>query len=337
MRNTKTLMGYLAALLLAACSPLQPTATGADEARAEQVAPAQPALDLATASIEFALEIKGDDDPLTQIPDVALDGQGNLLVIDGNNHQIRVFGPGGQSLGTWGSRGEGDGQFQFLVMGAGMPPWSKGGLTVDEEGHVYVADAMNCRVQKLNSEGGFLAKWGECGTDDGQFLEPVGVAVDGKGHVYVTDPARGDVQKFDSEGQFVARWPNMSAQGYGWVVPAVDQEGNIYVPNDHAVEVRKYSGEGELLMTFGKRGRGDGEFIKPVAVAVDRQGNVYVADKDLHCIQKFDHEGNSLARWGSRGNDPSQFRGPAGVVVDADGTIYVAEWGGQRVQKFRQQ
>lgn len=337
MKNSKILLGYLAALLLTACTPLQPAATDAGEAKTEQVAPVQPTLDLTQASIEFAMEIKGGDEPLTQIPDIALDGQGNLLVIDGNNDRILVFDIEGQLLDDWGSRGEGDGQFQFLVEGAGMPPWAKGGLTVDGEGHVYVADAMNCRVQKLSSEGAFLAKWGECGLADGQFLEPVGVAVDSEGHVYVTDPARGDVQKFDSEGQFMAKWPNSSAQGYGWVVPAVDQEGNIYVPNDHAAEVRKHSTEGELLMTFGGRGRAEGEFIKPVAVAVDQQGNVYVADKDAQCIQKFDPEGNFLSKWGSRGSDPGRFRDPTGVVVDADGTIYVAEWGGQRVQKFRQQ
>jgi tripartite motif-containing protein 71 len=337
MKTLYALLACMTALLLSACTPLAPAARGAADAGSHQDMPAQPTIDLAEASMEFVRMIDGGDEPLTQIPDIALDGQGNLLVIDGSNDQIRVFSPEGESLDIWGGRGEGNGQFQFLAEGAGMPPWAKGGLTVDAQGSIYVADAMNCRVQKLGSNGQFLTRWGECGTADGQFLEPVGVAVDGDGNVYVTDPARGDVQKFDSTGQFVTKWPNLSRHGYGWVVPALDPVGSVYMPNDHIAEVRKYSPEGELLMTIGKRGQRDGEFLNPVAVAVDVQGNVYVTDKDAQRLQKFDREGSFLAKLGSRGTGPGQFRDPTGVVVDAEGTVYVAEWGGHRVQVFRQQ
>jgi len=337
MRIRYIVLACAAAMLLRACTPLAPATRGTGEAGPARSIPAHPTLDLARASMEFVMMIDGGDEPLTQIPDIALDKEGNLLVIDGNNDRIRVFSPEGESLDAWGGPGEGDGQFQFLAEGAGMPPWAKGGLTVDAEGNVYVADAMNCRLQKLDSKGQFLSRWGESGTADGQFLEPVGVAVDDDGNIYVTDPARGDVQKLDSTGQLMTKWPNPSQHGYGWVVPALDTEGDLYVPNDQAAEVRKYSPEGELLVTIGKRGQGDGEFIKPVAVAVDSQGNAYVADKETHCVQKFDREGNFLAKLGSRGTDPGQFRDPTGIVVDAQGTVYVAEWGGHRVQVFRQQ
>jgi tripartite motif-containing protein 71 len=49
----------------------------------------------------------------------------------------------------WGSCGSGNGEFM----------WPKG-VAVDASGNVYVADSENHRIQKFDSSGNFLAKWG---------------------------------------------------------------------------------------------------------------------------------------------------------------------------------
>jgi DNA-binding beta-propeller fold protein YncE len=59
------------------------------------------------------------------------------------------------------------------------------GIAVDPSGNVYVADTGSDRIQKFDSNGNFLAKWGSFGTGDGQFHSPYGVAVDSSGNVYV--------------------------------------------------------------------------------------------------------------------------------------------------------
>jgi DNA-binding beta-propeller fold protein YncE len=51
--------------------------------------------------------------------------------------------------GMWGTFGTNDGQFRS--------PW---GIAVDSDGNVYVADGNNYRIQKFNSKGVFLDKWG---------------------------------------------------------------------------------------------------------------------------------------------------------------------------------
>ena len=61
------------------------------------------------------------------------------------------------------------------------------GVAVDSSGNVYVADNGNNRIQKFNSNGKFITKWGSYGTADGQFSSPIGVAVDSSGNVYVAD------------------------------------------------------------------------------------------------------------------------------------------------------
>ena len=52
----------------------------------------------------------------------------------------------------WGSYGTGDGQFNYPV-----------GVTVDSSDNVYVADFNNNRIQKFDSSGTFMTKWGSPG------------------------------------------------------------------------------------------------------------------------------------------------------------------------------
>jgi DNA-binding beta-propeller fold protein YncE len=69
-----------------------------------------------------------------------------------------------------------------------------------------VAEASNSRIQKFDSDGGFLTKWGTNGGGNGQFSEPRAVAVDGDGNIYVADSLNHRIQKFDSDGGFLTTW-----------------------------------------------------------------------------------------------------------------------------------
>ena len=57
---------------------------------------------------------------------------------------------------------------------------------------------INNRIQKFDSSGNFITKWGSNGSGDGQFNGPQGVAVDGSGNVYVVDAYNHRIQKFTS-------------------------------------------------------------------------------------------------------------------------------------------
>ncbi len=64
-------------------------------------------------------------------------------------------------VGKWGSKGSGDGQFNY-----------PGCVALDSLGNVYVADTWNHRIQKFTSEGVFLKKWGSQGSGDGELYCP---------------------------------------------------------------------------------------------------------------------------------------------------------------------
>ena len=65
-----------------------------------------------------------------------------------------------QHLGN-GSSGSGDGEFNA----------QNGGVAVNEEEEVFVADYYNYRVQVISKEGVFLRKFGSKGEAPGQFKE----------------------------------------------------------------------------------------------------------------------------------------------------------------------
>jgi|SRR5215208_7263456 len=56
------------------------------------------------------------------------------------------------------------------------------GIAIDPEDNVNIMECMtdmdNFRVQKFDSKGNFLTKWGSEGSEDGQFKKPEDIAVD---------------------------------------------------------------------------------------------------------------------------------------------------------------
>ena len=83
---------------------------------------------------------------------IAFDLDGSIYVSDTLNHRVQRFTRDGVFLSTWGSFGDGDGQFNM--------PW---GVAVDPIGDVYVVDWRNDRVQKFDSDGRFIHRFGSSG------------------------------------------------------------------------------------------------------------------------------------------------------------------------------
>lgn len=150
---------------------------------------------------------------------IAVDSGGNTYVANTGRDEVRKYDSSYTLLKTWGTTGQGDGQFNRPM-----------GIAVDSAGNVYVADSGNARVQKFDSSGNFLAKWGGPGSGDAQFAAPSGLAVDGAGHVYVVDPGNDRVQKFTSAGVYLAKW-GTSGTGNGQFYFKRTQMGTLSLTN----------------------------------------------------------------------------------------------------------
>lgn len=69
----------------------------------------------------------------------------------------------------------------------------------DSSDNIYVADWGNNRIQKFDSNGNYITKWGTQGTGDGQFQEPTGIALDSSDNVYIVDRDNSRIQVFVSQ------------------------------------------------------------------------------------------------------------------------------------------
>lgn len=119
---------------------------------------------------------------------VSPDGK-QLFVTDSKGHRVVIFELGtGKVIGSFGRRGSGEGEFSF-----------PSALAFDREGHLFVVDQINARVQVFDSGGAFLQVIGGLGVGFGNFVRPKDVAVDEKGRLYVSDGAFNNVQIFDRE------------------------------------------------------------------------------------------------------------------------------------------
>jgi DNA-binding beta-propeller fold protein YncE len=191
---------------------------------------------------------------------VAVDGEGNFIIADRNNHRVRKLTPDGtvSTLAGSGSAGFADGagaaaQFDCPV-----------GVAVDGEGSVIIADESNERVRKISPDGtvSTLAGSGSAGFADGagaaaQFHRPHGVAVDGEGSIIIADLGNHRVRKISPDGT-VSTLAGSGRQGFAdgagasaefnWPYGvAVDGEGSFIIAEYGNDRVRKITPDGTMI------------------------------------------------------------------------------------------
>jgi DNA-binding beta-propeller fold protein YncE len=121
---------------------------------------------------------------------VEIDQAGNLLVADTGNKRILMFTPTGELLQQVGGGGVALGRFEEPT-DVGVDP---------RDGSIYVADAWNRRIQKLDGTLQPLAEWPvESWGSEHLYHKPY-VTVAGNGDVYVSDPANFRVLVYNDAG-----------------------------------------------------------------------------------------------------------------------------------------
>jgi streptogramin lyase len=183
-------------------------------------------------------------------------------------------------------------------------------------------------ILKFDAAGNLVKSFGA-----GMFIFPHGLFVDREGNVWATD-ARGkdgkghEVFKFSPDGKVLLTLgaPGITGEDPGFFNSPSDvlvaPNGDIFVADGHGgdsnARIVKFAKDGTLLMTWGKKGSGPGEFNVPHTLAMDSQGRLFVGDRSNSRIQIFDQNGKFLAEW-------RQFGRPSGVFIDKNDVIYVAD------------
>jgi len=188
--------------------------------------------------------------------------------------------------------------------GANLITWPHG-LSVDQEGNVWVTDARAPNAQELERtpdtfKGGHqvvkfspqgevlltIGTPGEAGNPPTHLNEPNAVLVAPDGHIFIAESHGGQFIDEAGEGAFS--------------------------------RISKFAPDGTFVKSWGTWGYEDGQLRSPHALAMDSQGRLFVSDRGNRRIQIFDQEGTHLDTW-------YQFSRISGMYIDENDVLYAID------------
>jgi uncharacterized protein (TIGR03437 family) len=249
---------------------------------------------------------------------VAVDSAGNLYIADHSANRIRKVTPSG-TIGTVAGSGQtgGSGNNGPATSAALDGP---NGIAVDTAGNLYIADATNNEIRRVDAATGkitALAGPGCCyagagtGGDGGPataaaLLSPRSVAVDGTGNVYFTDQVR------------------INGISEGYAVRRVTPDGKINI----------WAGGGPVTGSGGDGGPPlKAQFGGNINIAIGPDGSLYIADTNNNRVRKVDPAGTAINTVAGNGQSSTSGDGgqavaagipsPRSVALDAAGNLYI--------------
>ena len=224
------------------------------------------------------------------------------------------------------------------------------GIAIAPNGELYVADAMNHRIQRFSADGLLISKWGSFAAapeggaaPPGTFNEPWDVAVGPDGSVYVADTWNHRIQRFTAEGEYLSSFGSFGQTGepsafWGPRAIAIDNDGRLFVADTGNKRIAIFDAEGNSIGQFGGFGLQLGGLDEPVGIDLDAEGRVYVADTWNQRIQVFEEvgEGNfvAIAEWPVDGWLGQSLENKPYLGVQENGDVCVSDPEGYRVLCF---
>jgi sugar lactone lactonase YvrE len=162
------------------------------------------------------------------------------------------------------------------------------GTFLDNDGNLWVADTNNNRVQKYDSNGGFLLTLGGFGSAT-SLKEPWSVVVRDDGKVFVADTWNHKLIRFDAEGKVEKEWgvggqtSDADTDPFKLYAPrdiTLSPDGNILIADTGNNRIVEYTDDGEFVRQFGKKGTSGAadELSEPVGIRVASNGDMYIGD-----------------------------------------------------------
>ncbi len=202
-------------------------------------------------------------------------------------------------------------------------------VAVAKDGRVYVVNGVNNQIRIYNQNGKFLSAFGEDGSANGEFRNPLGIDIDKSGKVFVADSGNHRVQIFDSRSRFVAAINIPSKNNHPadpTDVVVDDSRKRCYVVDNDNHHILVYDlATLKLTKTYGSPGTDKGAFRYPFLMTLDKRRKLYIVDVINTRVQVLDPDGKLVAVIGGWGVEKGEFFRPKGVAIDKDGRVYVSD------------
>jgi uncharacterized protein (TIGR03437 family) len=229
------------------------------------------------------------------------------------------------------------------------------GVCADAAGNIYVADAGNNRVRRIDVFGNIttVAGNGAAGfSGDGgpatqaQLQQPYGITVDTAGNLYIADLGNNRIRKVSPNG-IIATFPNTTLTLNAPRNVAIDAAGDLYIAEFGGNRVLRVANNGVVTVVAGTGVAGfDSESAPatatrinaPAGMFIDSTGTLYFADSGNNRIRKVVSGTLSTVLGGATASAGSsaQLYLPTAVVLDSTGDMWIADGGNHRVLKMVQ-
>jgi sugar lactone lactonase YvrE len=222
-------------------------------------------------------------------PGVVSDGQGNIILTDGDNHRLRKVAPDG-TVTTFAGSGQ-----QALTDGAALAAAFNRpeAITRDAGGNLYVADQNAKAIRKI-TPGGIVSTL--VPSSNTAFGKVAGLAAAPDGTLYAADEDQHVIHKIAPDGNITVAagtgtagtsdGPAASAKLNSPTDVALDPSGNLYFTEGASHLVRRLAKNGTVSTVAGAGIQGfqdsqgaSARFNSPQHLAVAPDGRVYVSDQ----------------------------------------------------------
>ena len=289
---------------------------------------------------------------------MVFDSAGNLYISDTNNYVIRKIDTTGNVsvfAGQQGVSGNLDGPFGTSLIGN-----VRYGITIDKNDNLYVSDAGNHTIRKIETNGTITTIAGVSGTfgfQDGPvftatFRQPQGLAFDSLGNLYVVDSGNYLVRKIGTDG-LVTTIAGQQANSYtppldgpknvavlGIPFTIVIDDNDILYVSDRSTGIRRIDQEGNVSSLTSNA---SGIFSNATILVKDHWGNFYTAGiNSSSIIVKFAPSGVASIIAGLKGSPGyadgkgglALFRDITGFAIDNSGNLFTAESYNHTIRKI---
>ncbi|KAI8509635.1 hypothetical protein Bbelb_120630 [Branchiostoma belcheri] len=225
---------------------------------------------------------------------------------------------------TFGGYGSGPGQLTY-----------PSGVTVSEEGEIFVADLRNQRIQVFTLQGTFVRQFPTVVL--GEEMEPYNVVMDGEGNLWVVGNTEtsGFAVNYNKQGSVLRKF-DLQKAGWDRGVAVDTRRNHILItqttgdwPNLHG-EIQVFRPDGTLVRTVGQQ-QG---MKRPWYITVDGEGNILASDLCNHCVFVYNEDRQFLLQFGGEGSGEGQLKNPFGICTDMSGNIFAIDRGNKRVEMF---
>ncbi|OJJ19190.1 hypothetical protein BKI52_20475 [marine bacterium AO1-C] len=290
---------------------------------------------------------------------ITRDAVGNLYIADMSNHRVRKIDANTGIIttiagtGTSGFSGDGGSATSAQLK-------NPAGLVLDATGNLFITDAGNSRIRKIDANTGIITTIAGDGTfgfagDGGlataaKFNGLNGIALDASDNLYLTDAFNYRIRKINLTTGVITTVAGDGVRRFGgdggpataasFNVPeglVIDNSGNLYIADQYNNRVRKIDATTGNISTISS------SVGRPQAITIGADGHLYVGSNTAR-VYRVTTSGatTSIAGTGTttfngnRGNASTINIGNSiyGLTTTANGTIYLADGNHNRVRQL---